>query len=603
MYPLLSTRPKFRLVAGFLALALAIPPAYFGRPSQPALCTGADRPVAQPLNDLGASAYVRMDGQVTEFTGGLYPGGSNSRPDAHEAAGQALAAMIVPLGTDGQPDPAEGRIALVSLGMSNTQMEFQRFMDRVHRDLEVNPQVVLINGALGGRTADRWVDPAAPTYDEVDRRLAEGGLTPAQVQVMWIKQTLTRGGAFPEKALELQADLQAIVRNLAARYPNLKLVFLSSRTRSFTYDRGLSPEPTAFETGFAVKWLIEAQIDGDPDLNYDPAHGPVVAPYLSWGPYLWIDGENPRSDGMIWTSQALAQDCTHPSAEGTALVADMLRAFFLGDSLTARWFGVSIAAPTPAPRAANTRAPTPSPAPPASPTPQPMATVGPTTGPTVEAPTGDAAGLTSLIVGAAVLIAAAGGLTAIRRSTTRPRRRDGEGPLFRAASRTPRWTRSMPESQERTEADDRTMTRLVSTSTKKWASVTLREAGWAPLLVLLVYVLAAGVFDLFAVFPRLDFPMHFAGGLAVAYFISRGLQAGWTLWDRPAAGARAESAIVLLLTLAVALLWELAEFSSDSLFGTREQLGMDDTVRDLLAGMLGALIFVALPNVYSRQNP
>src|SRR3990172_4361687 len=97
--------------------------------------------------------------------------------------------------------------------------------------------------------------------------------------------------------------------------------------------------------------------------------------------------------------------------------------------------------------------------------------------------------------------------------------------------------------------------------------------------------------------------MHFAGGLAVAYFISRGLQAGRTLWGRPAAGARAEAAIVLLLTLAVALLWELAEFSSDSLFGTQEQLGMDDTVRDLLAGMLGALIFVTLPNVYSRQNP
>jgi hypothetical protein len=38
-----------------------------------------------------------------------------------------------------------------------------------------------------------------------------------------------------------------------------------------------------------VRWLIRDQIDGRPDLNPDPGKGPVKAPVLLWGPYLWAD--------------------------------------------------------------------------------------------------------------------------------------------------------------------------------------------------------------------------------------------------------------------------------------------------------------------------
>jgi hypothetical protein len=306
-----------------------------------AACPGLHRDVGLPLTDLGSANYRRIDGQMTEFTGGLYPDGSNVRPPVHEAAGQALATRIVPRGPDGKEDSTNGRIVLISLGMSNTQSEFQNLMDRTHRNPEVNPQLVLVNGALGGQTADRWVDSNARPWKEAELRLAQQGVTPLQVQAAWVKQTLTRGGPFPEKALELQADLQAIVHNLHDIYPNLQLVFLSSRTRSYLYDRGLSPEPAAFETGFSVKWLIQAQIEGDPALNFDPEIGPLVAPFLTWGPYLWIDGQNPRSDGMTWTAQDLAEDCTHPSPEGNDKVGEMLLAFFLNDTLAARWFGAA----------------------------------------------------------------------------------------------------------------------------------------------------------------------------------------------------------------------------------------------------------------------
>ena len=256
--------------------------------------------VSEPLTDLGAGEYVRLEGGPTGFRGGLYPGGSNTRPRAHNAAGQAIARQVIPLNGLGQPD-RDGKIVMIAVGMSNTAMEFGALMERTHRNPKVNPRLVLVNGAQANRTAERWVDPQALAWLELDRRLARARVTPKQVQVAWVKQTLTRGGDFPAKAQELQGDLEVIVRNLKIRYPNIKLAYVSSRTRSYTYWRGLSPEPVAFETGFAVKWLIEKQIKGDPTLNYDPAKGPVKAPYVSWGPYLWIDGETRRADGLVWT--------------------------------------------------------------------------------------------------------------------------------------------------------------------------------------------------------------------------------------------------------------------------------------------------------------
>jgi hypothetical protein len=221
--------------------------------------------------------------------------------------------------------------------MSNTNMEFSTFITMAMADPQVNPALFLLNGAQAGQTAEDWVDPNAPTWQEVNLRLAHYGITPQQVQVAWVKLTLIGPGAFPERAQELLADLEAIARNLKTLYPYIKIAYFSSRTRSYTYWEGLSPEPTAFETGFAVKWLIESQINGDPDLNYDPARGPVVSPYLSWSSYLWIDGLNPRSDGLTWEPQDMIPDCTHPSSYGRAKVAAQLMSFFKNDTTTG-WF-------------------------------------------------------------------------------------------------------------------------------------------------------------------------------------------------------------------------------------------------------------------------
>ena len=324
------------VLIGLLAFLFHPMQGQFQQPTE--ICSMPFQPVALPLTELGGNEYVRMDGQATGFTGGLYPNGSSTRPVQHEAAGLNLARQIQPLVTDGRADDQNGRILFISIGMSNTATEFGAFIRLAEQKAELNPKVVLLNGALPNQIAERWSNPDGIAWQELDRKITGYGFSPLQVQVAWVKLTNTGGGDFPQKALALQSDLQMIVQHLKAKFPNLKLVFLSSRTRSYTYWRGLSPEPLAYETGFAVKWLIEKQIQGTPQLNFDPNQGEVKTAYLSWGPYLWADGENPREDGFTWLASDLTADCTHPSPQGAVKVAQQLWEFFSTDTISRDWF-------------------------------------------------------------------------------------------------------------------------------------------------------------------------------------------------------------------------------------------------------------------------
>ena len=336
-----------RLLAVLLTISLVIlvgeKPAVYG---QQAACDKPFRSVSPALTDLGNNFYTRMDGTVTNFTGGLYPGGSNEPPVEHAAGGLVAAAHIQPLDLDGNPDPVSGKIGMVAIGMSNTYQEFERFIQLAKDDPEINPEMTFVNGAIPGQTAQYWIDPQAQTWQELHFRLGRNKLSHQQVQAAWVKLTLTGGGKFPDKTQKLQADLETISHNLKAKFPNLQIAFFSSRTRSYTYWEGLSPEPLAFEGGFAVRWMIEKQIAHDPSLNIDPQHGAVNAPYLAWGPYLWADGINSRSDGLVWTDEDLVVDCTHPSKQGEEKVALQLMDFFKTNPAAQGWF---LANPNPGP--------------------------------------------------------------------------------------------------------------------------------------------------------------------------------------------------------------------------------------------------------------
>jgi hypothetical protein len=176
-------------------------------------------------------------------------------------------------------------------------------------------------------------------WNTVDERLEDAGVTRAQVQAVWIKQADARPDqGFPRYAKTLQAELTKIVQVLAQRFPNLKLVYLSSRTYGGYAKTPLNPEPYAYESGFSVKWLIERQLRGDKALNYDPSRGKVTASWLSYGPYLWANGKTKRADGFSYDEEDFAGDGTHESPSGQRKVGKLMLQFFKTDTTTGGWF-------------------------------------------------------------------------------------------------------------------------------------------------------------------------------------------------------------------------------------------------------------------------
>jgi hypothetical protein len=125
-----------------------------------------------------------------------------------------------------------------------------------------------------------------------------------------------------------------------------------------------------------------------------------------------------------------------------------------------------------------------------------------------------------------------------------------------------------------------------------WVLRTLRQAAWAPLLVLGLFLAAVGLFDAYARLPALDKPTHFLGGAAVAHFFWCGWgQAGALGGPLPKVG---QPAFALGGTAVTALLWEVCEFLADRFLATRMQHGLVDTLSDVLFGLAGGAIYLLL---------
>jgi len=302
--------------------------------------------VAKPLTDLGTGKYKG-------FQGGLYENGSNVVPQDHAADGLALATQV---------KPVRGKFVLLAIGMSNATIEFRVFETLATAESHVNHSAMaIINGAQGAMTACFWrfasenpvqsgcraPHPIPNQYDRIrDELLKPAGLAEDQVEVIWLKNADPRPTvALPASdadAYIYERELGETARAARARYPNLRLMFISSRVYAGYAALPLNPEPYAYEYGFSVKWAIQSQIEQLRSGKVDPVAGDLdykkgVAPWLAWGPYLWADGTIARSDGLTWKPSEFQADGTHPNKDGVDKVAHMLLDFFT-TSPYASWF-------------------------------------------------------------------------------------------------------------------------------------------------------------------------------------------------------------------------------------------------------------------------
>lgn len=287
--------------------------------------------IPTPLIDFDGATYRGIQG-------GLYPNESNQRPYAHNNAGIEISKSIRPLNESGIEDPANGKIVWMSVGMSNTTQETSVFIDQMKTFTDKHPKLVLIDGAQGGQDINKINNPEAPYWDAVNTRLANSGLIPSQVQIIWFKEAEAGPSdtSFVTYPNALKMKYRSVMKMLKSKFTNLKIVYLSNRIYAGYATTKLNPEPFAWYTGWAIKKLIEEQINGDNELSFAGAN--PNAAWLSWGPYLWADGTAPRSDGLYWVRDDFQADGTHPSMSGRKKVADLLINFFSTDETAKYWF-------------------------------------------------------------------------------------------------------------------------------------------------------------------------------------------------------------------------------------------------------------------------
>ena len=115
----------------------------------------------------------------------------------------------------------------------------------------------------------------------------------------------------------------------------------------------------------------------------------------------------------------------------------------------------------------------------------------------------------------------------------------------------------------------------------------LLEPGWAPLGVVGLHLMLAE----FGLTESFDHWLHFLGGASMGYLLFRliemlsllGASQGWVRYM-----------VAFTAACTVAVFWEFGEFASDAWLHTAVQRGLNETMLDLLFGVVGATVALVL---------
>ncbi len=301
------------------------------------------------------------DPKASFDTGGrLYLSGFNFPTGAHELYGYDRAAEVLPRDSDGIVNMETGLVGFAVVGMSMAHFTWGAYERDVFTSDERRHGLVMVDLAEGGFLLEKWIDPAghATGYGQiwgadgfVGNRLEVQGVTAEQIQVIWLYHVLNGDewpGGFNDDQTTFRDALRILIdQELVPRFPNLKMVYLSTRELGFYADEGhYLEEPRSYEIGYGVRALVDGYVQ-------DIDGGAYTGPYVGWGPYWWAKESQNEADPRVCRDLSYGDgffyECNdflecgkggnvHPSTKGQAKLAVLLDDFFSGNAMAAQWY-------------------------------------------------------------------------------------------------------------------------------------------------------------------------------------------------------------------------------------------------------------------------
>jgi hypothetical protein len=232
-------------------------------------------------------------------------------------------------------EPVDGLIGLVCVGMSNANQECADFAQKRRTTLaaEINPEVVVVNCAVGGHAIEDWIDPAfdATLWDACsEARLRAAGLAPRHARVVYHKAadeytTLPGSGPRPpypdpeSDYFRFLQNLQAFAARVRQKLPAVQAVYTTSRSYGGFAGSPGRGEPLSYEEGLALdSWLR--------------ANRTLGGAWQGWGPYIWAPdcaSGVTNGSGACYVRSDYVADGVHPSRGALDKVSAMIHARLL----------------------------------------------------------------------------------------------------------------------------------------------------------------------------------------------------------------------------------------------------------------------------------
>ncbi len=312
------------------------------------LLVGVTYSGAQKVCDAVGIGYVPLTQMTNEpwngVLGGLYPNGSNNRPYDHDLLLLKHALTVQACKPDGSLDIRNGQIVVLGIGSSNAKSAFSSLERISTTDTLCNRSVQFLNVAQDGLGLQNVASANSGYWSEVENAVAAQGFATSQVQIAWvmIDDTENTDTVFPRAAQELADQLYDLCKTIKVKFPSVKFIHLSSRPYSGYIDPtetslGMGHiTPRDYIHGWAVKFLIERQINGSAGYAFTGAHSEI--PALVWSSYLWSDGTTANSDGLSWECTDFESDGFSLATSGSEKAGRSLHFQFSQDQLSMGWY-------------------------------------------------------------------------------------------------------------------------------------------------------------------------------------------------------------------------------------------------------------------------